>query len=86
MQAHTAAPLKRWSTDEVSASQGLDYWIGAISEGFLSMGAHSSRRRFHGTLTSARLGAIGVNLVDADPQRVWRGRREIARDTDRTAT
>ena len=83
VQADAVPPPKRWSTDEVSADQGLDYWIGAISEGFLSMRADSCQRRFHGTLTSARLGAIGVNQVVADPQRVWRCRREIARDTQR---
>ncbi len=70
---------RRWSTDAVPAEQRLDYWVGAITEGFLAMDASGSRRDFHGELRSAPLGRVGVNWVQAAPQQVWRTPRGIAR-------
>lgn len=68
-----------WSTNDVPAPQRLDYWVGAITEGFLAMDASGSRKDFHGELRSAPLGRIGVNWVQASAQEVWRTRRGIAR-------
>jgi AraC family transcriptional activator of tynA and feaB len=77
---------RRWSTAAVTPAQRLDYWIGAISEGFLAMEASSpSRTDFNGELVSAPLGPLGVNLVRADAQRVWRTPRGIARSRDNYA-
>lgn len=67
-------------------AQRLDYWVGAISEGFLAMEVSSPRRAdFQGELVSAPLGPLGVNLVRADAQRVWRTPRGIARSRDNFA-
>lgn len=79
----TPCPIRHWSTDAVAPAQRLDYWVGAISEGFLSMGADAMRPGFNGSLTSVPFGAIALNQVQADPQRVWRTRREIAQNADR---
>jgi hypothetical protein len=64
----------------VLPAQRLDYWVGAISEGFLAMDASSPvQRSFRGELVSAPLGPIGVNQVTGDPQQVWRTSRGISR-------
>lgn len=68
-----------WSTDAVPAQQRLDYWVGAITEGFLAMDASGSRQDFFGELRCAPLGSVGVNWVQAAPQQVWRTPRGIAR-------
>lgn len=67
------------------APQRLDYWVGAISEGFLAMDASGDPRHFQGELVSAPLGRIGVNWVNASAQRVWRTPRCIARGDRRVA-
>ena len=70
---------RSWSTDAVPAQQRLDYWVGAITEGFLAMDASGSRQDFFGELRCAPLGSVGVNWVEAAPQQVWRTPRGIAR-------
>jgi len=75
----TATAPRIWSTDAVPAQQRLDYWVGAITEGFLAMDASGSRQGFHGELRSAPLERVGVNWVQAAPQQVWRTPRGIAR-------
>ena len=76
----TTAAIRRWSTDAVPAGQRLDYWIGAICEGFLEMEATSpSAARFHSSLMSARLGGIGVNRVRGSAQDVFRSAGAIAK-------
>ncbi len=64
------------------AGQRLDYWVGAISEGFLAMDASGNTRDFRGLLSSAPLGPVGVNWVHGDAQRVWRTPRGIARSSE----
>lgn len=67
-------------------AQRLDYWVGAISESFLAMEVSSpDGADFRGELLSAPLGPLGVNLVRADAQRVWRTPRGIARSRDNYA-
>jgi len=73
------ATIRRWSTDTVAPDQRLDYWVGAISEGFLAMDASADARQFRGELCSAPLGPLGVNWVRSDAQRVRRTPRGIAR-------
>jgi len=63
----------------VPAAQRLDYWVGAISEGFLSMDASGRQDDFHSELHSAPLGCLGVNWVQGAAQQVWRTSRGIAR-------
>lgn len=67
----------------MAAQQRLDYWVGAISEGFLAMDVSAMQRDFNGCLTSAPLDVIGVNTVEADAQKVWRTRHAIARAPER---
>ena len=67
------------------APHRLDYWVGAISEGFLAMEASGDAAQFHGELVSAPFGPIGVNWVQAAAQRVWRTPRGIARGDHQVA-
>ena len=83
MSAFAAPALRCWSTDAVAPSQRLDYWVGAICEGFLEMDASSrDPARFNAELVSAPLGGIGVNRVRAGAQDVYRTRRGIARSRE----
>jgi AraC-like DNA-binding protein len=71
--------IHRWSTDAVPPAQRLDYWVGAVCEGFLEMDVTSpSAGSFAATLESAPLGPIGVNRVRGSAQDVYRTRRAIA--------
>ncbi|MGJ3704073.1 helix-turn-helix domain-containing protein [Variovorax sp. AFSI2.2] len=71
--------IHTWSTDAVPPPQRLDYWIGAVCEGFLEMDVTSScAGSFGATLESAPLGAIGVNRVRGSAQDVYRTRHAIA--------
>jgi AraC family transcriptional activator of tynA and feaB len=73
------AAIQTWSTDAVPQQQRLDYWIGAICEGFLEMDVTSSQARtFGATLESVPLGPLGVNRVRGTAQDVYRTRRAIA--------
>ena len=77
--ASAPAAIHAWSTDTVPPPQRLDYWIGAICEGFLEMDVTSTEAgAFGATLESAPLGPIGVNRVRGTAQDVYRTRRAIA--------
>jgi len=84
MQTAANAPaIRRWSTDDVPQGQRLDYWVGAICEGFLEMSATSPvAPAFASSLESAPLGPIGVNRVRGSAQDVYRTRSAIARSRD----
>jgi AraC-like DNA-binding protein len=78
-----AVRVRRWTTNDVPAAQRLDYWIGAISEGFLEMSASSpATSQFDSSLASAPLGSIGVNQVRGSAQDVFRSRSAIARSRE----
>ncbi|MDQ0081953.1 AraC-like DNA-binding protein [Variovorax boronicumulans] len=71
--------IHRWSTDAVPLAQRLDYWVGAVCEGFLEMDVTSPMAgSFGATLESAPLGPIVVNQVRGSAQDVYRTRRAIA--------
>ncbi|WP_432726431.1 helix-turn-helix domain-containing protein [Variovorax sp. W6] len=71
--------IHRWSTDAVPPAQRLDYWVGAVCEGFLEMDVTSPvAASFGATLESAPLGPIVVNQVRGSAQDVYRTRRAIA--------
>ncbi|KQX34713.1 helix-turn-helix domain-containing protein [Variovorax sp. Root434] len=73
------AAIHRWSTDAVPPAQRLDYWVGAVCEGFLEMDVTSPvAGSFGATLESAPLGPIVVNQVRGSAQDVYRTRRAIA--------
>jgi len=79
--AAASAPvaIHAWSTDAVPPPQRLDYWIGAVCEGFLEMDVTSTEAGVFGaTLESAPLGPLGVNRVRGTAQDVYRTRRAIA--------
>ena len=68
-----------WSTEQVTPSQRLDYWVGAICECFLEMKIACATADFDARLESAPLDRIGVNLVSGSGQNVVRSQAEIAR-------
>jgi AraC-like DNA-binding protein len=72
--------IRKWSTDAESATQRLDYWIGAICEGFLEMTVTTPvGAAFESSLESVQLGPIGVNRVRGSAQDVYRTQTEIRR-------
>jgi AraC family transcriptional activator of tynA and feaB len=79
MLARMNEAIHRWSTDAVPPAQRLDYWVGAVCEGFLEMDVTScAGGSFAATLESAPLGPIVVNQVRGSAQAVYRTRRAIA--------
>jgi AraC family transcriptional regulator, positive regulator of tynA and feaB len=75
--------LHRWSTDAAAPAARLDYWIGAVCEGFLEMDVTSPQpQAFAAELTSAPLGALQLNRVRGSAQDVYRTRRAVARSRD----
>lgn len=71
--------IHRWSTDAVPPAQRMDYWVGAVCEGFLEMDITSrAGAGFGASLESAPLGPIGVNQVRGSAQAVYRTGRAIA--------
>ena len=83
MTALPASTLRSWSTDVVAPQRRLDYWVGAICEGFLEMEAGSrDPATFNAELVSAALGCIGLNRVRASAQDVYRTRRGISRSPE----
>jgi len=76
---HGPAP-RRWSTDTVDPARRLDYWVGAICEGFLEMDATSGvRNTFAAELQSLPLDAVTVHQVLGSAQDVYRRPHAIAR-------
>lgn len=76
----TNPPLRRWSTEAAPPAARLDYWVGAVCEGFLEMDV--GRREaapFDAELTSAPLAELQLNRVRGSAQDVWRTRRAVAR-------
>ena len=72
--------IRKWSTDAESPTRRLDYWIGAICEGFLEMTATTPvATAFESSLESAQLGPIGVNRVRGSAQDVYRSQTAIRR-------
>lgn len=80
---HAASPLLRWSTDAAPAGESLDYWIGAVCEGFLEMHVTAGAAGgFAAELTSAPLGPLQLNRVGGSAQDVYRTPRAIARSRE----
>ncbi|MDM0015068.1 helix-turn-helix domain-containing protein [Variovorax sp. J22P168] len=75
--------VRKWSTDDVPQSQRLDYWVGAICEGFEELEASSSMvTAFGASLESAHCGQVLVNQVVGSAQDVFRTRTAISRSAD----
>lgn len=73
-------PLRRWSTEAAAPAQRLDYWVGAVCEGFLAMDVQSpAPRAFDAALTSAPLGELRLNRAEGSAQDVYRTRHQVAR-------
>lgn len=76
----TDLAIRHWSTDAAAPAERLDYWVGAVCEGFLEMEVTSPQpRSFAAELTSAPLGALQLNRVRGSAQDVYRTRRAVAR-------
>jgi len=72
--------LRRWSTDATAPGQRLDYWVGAVCEGFLEMAVRSPvPDRFDARLTSASMGELSLNRAEGSAQDVYRTARQAAR-------
>ena len=72
--------IRKWSTEAELPRRRLDYWIGAICEGFLEMTATTPvAAAFESSLESAQLGPIGVNRVRGSAQDVYRTQTAIRR-------
>ena len=77
------AAIARWATDAVPPAQRLDYWIGAVCEGFLEMDVSARLDpAFSASLEAAPLGPLGVNRVSASAQDVYRTPRAVAHSRD----
>lgn len=79
MDGQTTPAIRRWSTDAVAPGQRLDYWRGAVCEGFLEMDVEAPAASFYGTLEAAPLDLVGINRVRSSTQHVYRTRRAISR-------
>ncbi len=75
--------LRSWSTDIVPAAQRMDYWVGAVCEGFLEMAVTSpDAAKFSSSLTTASLGPLSSSLVRGSAADVVRTRQAIARSDE----
>ena len=80
---HGSPTMHRWSTDAAAPAERLDYWIGAVCEGFLEMDVTSPQAsNFDAELTSAPLGPLQLNRVRGSAQDVYRTRRAVARSRE----
>ncbi len=71
---------QRFTTDDVAATDRLDYWRDAICDVFVQLDCTSARRRgFYGHVSTDALENVTLSLVDADGQHVMRGRRQLAK-------
>lgn len=78
-----AAALRTWSTAVVPPAQRLDYWIGAVCEGFLEMSVSAPRTApFDAELQAAPLDALVLNGVRGSAQQVFRSAAAIARSRE----
>jgi AraC family transcriptional regulator, positive regulator of tynA and feaB len=72
--------IQKWSTSVVTPGKRLDYWVGAVCEGFLEMDVTSSRAsHFEASLERGQLGPVGVNRVLGTSQDVYRTQAAISR-------
>jgi AraC family transcriptional regulator, positive regulator of tynA and feaB len=77
------ALLHAWSTDVVPAKERMDYWVGAVCEGFLEMAVTSPEAAtFHSRLTTASIGPLTTSLVSGSAADVARTRQAIARGSE----
>lgn len=80
---HASPTMHRWTTDAAAPAERLDYWIGAVCEGFLEMDVTSPQAsNFDAELTSAPLGPLQLNRVRGSAQDVYRTRRAVARSRE----
>jgi AraC-like DNA-binding protein len=74
---------QRFTTDDVAATERLDYWRDAICDVFVQLDCTSARRRgFYGHVSSEALESVSLSVVDADGQHVVRGRRQLAKASE----
>lgn len=79
----SAPGVSRWSTDDVPQPQRLDYWIGAVCEGFEEVVLSGAlRAEFRASLEAAYCGQIAVSKADGSAQTLTRTRGAISRSVD----
>jgi AraC family transcriptional activator of tynA and feaB len=75
--------IQRWSTEDVPPSKRLEYFSAALREAVTPLALDGAdRATFHGEVSYARLGAIGVAQTAGAPHRSSRGRKELAHSTE----
>jgi len=80
-----AAPIQRWSTDDVPAPQRVDHYASALSTAVDPMRLDSARREaFHAEITSAFLGPLQVIRSSGTAHRCSRQDVDIARSAERS--
>jgi AraC family transcriptional regulator, positive regulator of tynA and feaB len=80
MTSRNAALIQKWSTRLVEPARRLDYWVGAVCEGFLEMDITCPvRSDFDCSLERGQLDTIGINRVQGSGQHVYRTQSAIAR-------
>jgi len=74
------AALRSWSTTHLPREDRLDYWVGAVCEGFLEMTVSAVHAApFDAELQAVPLDGLIVNSVRGSAQRVYRSAAAIAR-------
>jgi AraC family transcriptional activator of tynA and feaB len=74
------AALRSWSTTHLPREDRLDYWVGAVCEGFLEMTVSAVHAApFDAELQAVPLDGLVVNSVRGSAQRVYRSAAAIAR-------
>ena len=80
MTTRDTSGIQKWSTSVVAPGKRLDYWVGAVCEGFLEMDVTSPRAsHFEASLERGQLELIGVNRVLGTSQDVYRTQSAISR-------
>ncbi len=75
--------IQRWSTADVPHSKRLAYFQAAVSEAVAPLAIDGAdAATFHGEVTFAQLGPIGLSRTTGAPHRSSRGRQELARSTE----
>ena len=72
--------LRRWSTEDVSPREALDYWRDAVCRAIIELGVEAPQdESFQAHLEQCALGPATLSLVEATRQSVARTRHAISR-------
>jgi AraC-like DNA-binding protein len=72
-----------YSTEDVTAKEQLEYWTDMICDEFVQLDCTSEKRdTFRGEIRGSEVENIQISEVSADPQRVVRSQKQIAKSTE----